>query len=92
MTVEAACVCGMSENPFMAQKPRGAIVVSRWRTMGKECKGKKRASSYIQTRSFCVFSLSLALAFLSVVIAYDCHGLHRSLYFADLARHRVLVD
>jgi hypothetical protein len=58
----------------------------------KNVKGKKRESSNIQTRSFCVFSLSLAVAFLSVVIAYDCHGLHRSLYFADLARHRALVD
>lgn len=37
-------------------------------------------------------SPSLALAFLSVVIAYSCHGFYRSLYFADLARHRVLVD
>jgi hypothetical protein len=41
MTVEAACVCGMSENPSMAQKPGGAIIVCRWRTMGKECKGKE---------------------------------------------------
>lgn len=71
-------------------KNRGSDYCKQMKTIRKECNGKKRAASNI--RAVGVSLPSLALALLSVVIAYARHSLYRSLYFADLARHRVLVD